>query len=137
MDEIIIRIFIIGILILVISFIIILRIFLNSFGNIIVRPKKEKVIIHDINPREKTIYLKCESVNGRYITPPKELIEYIDDVDKRTDSITILLPYDTKSISPIFFEKLFQNPMKRLGKDKFKDKFIIKSTNGYKYSNIT
>lgn len=59
----------------------------------------------------------------------------IDDIENEYDTVTIIIPDNIYSINPSFFEELFVNVVKKLGKDVFLSKFKFKSEGNYNYEN--
>lgn len=47
----------------------------------------------------------------------------LDEIEKIAEQIIIIVPEDIYSINPSFFEELFVNVVKKLGKEKFLEKF--------------
>lgn len=47
----------------------------------------------------------------------------IDEIEIKYDAVNIIIPENIYSINPSFFEELFVNVVKKLGKDKFLEKF--------------
>ena len=57
----------------------------------------------------------------------------IDTLEEQCDTIHIIIPKDVYSINPSFFEELFVNVIRKLGKDGFLKKFQFTSEGSYKY----
>jgi len=57
----------------------------------------------------------------------------IDEIEKKYDDVKIVIPPNIYSINPSFFEELFVNVVRRLGKDNFLKKFKFSSEGEYKY----
>lgn len=57
----------------------------------------------------------------------------VDEVEKEYSSVTIVIPNNVYSINPSFFEELFVNVVKKLGKDDFLEKFNFISEGSYDY----
>lgn len=57
----------------------------------------------------------------------------IDEIEKKYDSVNIIIPDNIYSINPSFFEELFVNVVLKLGKEKFTEKFNITSIGDYNY----
>lgn len=58
---------------------------------------------------------------------------HIDELEKKFDKITIIIPDQIYSINPSFFEEFLVNVVKRLGKEQFLAKFEFKSLGDYEY----
>lgn len=58
----------------------------------------------------------------------------IDNIEQEYDSISIIIPDNIYSINPSFFEELFVNVVKKLGKEKFLVKFKFNSIGDYDYN---
>lgn len=56
----------------------------------------------------------------------------IDELEKRYDSINIIIPENIYSINPSFFEELFVNVVKKIGKEEFLNKFKF-TYNGFNF----
>lgn len=57
----------------------------------------------------------------------------IDKIESEYDSVVIVIPDQVYSINPSFFEELFVNVVKKLGKEKFRAKFNFISEGDYNY----
>lgn len=57
----------------------------------------------------------------------------VDEIEKDNSSVIIVIPDNIYSINPSFFEELFVNVVKKLGKDKFLEKFNFTSEGSYDY----
>lgn len=57
----------------------------------------------------------------------------IDNIFMEYECIQIIIPEDIRSINPSFFEELFSTVVRKLGKDKFLEKFKFESRGGYSY----
>ena len=57
----------------------------------------------------------------------------IDLLEKRYESIKIIIPDNIYSINPSFFEELFVNVVLKLGKDEFLRRFEFESVGSYNY----
>ena len=57
----------------------------------------------------------------------------IDSIESSYDKVIIIIPDNVYSINPSFFEELFVNVVKKLGKDGFLSKFEFKSEGDYEY----
>lgn len=57
----------------------------------------------------------------------------IDDIENSYDNVTIIIPDNVYSINPSFFEELFINVVKKLGKERFLQKFNFISEGSYDY----
>ena len=57
----------------------------------------------------------------------------IDKLEEQYDTIQIIIPNDVYSINPSFFEELFVNVIRKLGYDRFLEKFRFISEGTYKY----
>lgn len=57
----------------------------------------------------------------------------IDSIEERFETIDIIIPDNVYSINPSFFEELFVNVVRKLGKENFLKKFKFKSEGNYKY----
>jgi restriction endonuclease Mrr len=55
----------------------------------------------------------------------------IDLIEEKCDSVEIIIPDNIYSINPSFFEELFVNVVKKLGKEKFLEKFTFISEGDY------
>ncbi len=56
----------------------------------------------------------------------------LDEIEKVAEQIIIIVPEDIYSINPSFFEELFVNVVKKLGKEKFLEKFKFEY-NGFNF----
>jgi STAS-like domain of unknown function (DUF4325) len=56
----------------------------------------------------------------------------IDNIEAESNEVIVIIPDNIYSIGPSFFEELFINSIKKLGKEKFLEKF--KFTNKGKYN---
>lgn len=57
----------------------------------------------------------------------------INSKESTFDEIEIIIPKDIYSINPSFFEELFFNVVRKLGKEKFLKKFKFTPEGNYKY----
>lgn len=57
----------------------------------------------------------------------------IDSLEKDSDQIIIIIPDNIYSIIPSFFEELFVNVVRKLGREAFLRKFRFNSLGAYKY----
>lgn len=57
----------------------------------------------------------------------------LDRIEQNNDSIEIIIPDNIYSINPSFFEELFVNVVKKLGKEEFMNKFKFTSLGDYNY----
>lgn len=57
----------------------------------------------------------------------------IDSIEERFETVHVIIPDNVYSINPSFFEELFVNVVRKLGKDGFLKKFNFKSEGHYKY----
>jgi restriction endonuclease Mrr len=57
----------------------------------------------------------------------------LDRIEQNNDSIEIIIPDNIYSINPSFFEELFVNVVKKLGKEEFMNKFKFTSLGDYDY----
>lgn len=57
----------------------------------------------------------------------------VDKIESNYSSVTIIIPNNVYSINPSFFEELFVNVVKKLGKDDFLKKFTFISQGNYDY----
>lgn len=57
----------------------------------------------------------------------------IDELEKECERINIIIPEDIYSINPSFFEELFFNVVKKIGKEEFFKRFSIEYK-GYDFS---
>ena len=57
----------------------------------------------------------------------------LDIIEQTNDSIKIIIPDNIYSINPSFFEELFVNVVRKLGKDEFLRKFEFSSLGDYDY----
>ena len=57
----------------------------------------------------------------------------IDTIEKQYNEVKIIIPDNIYSINPSFFEELFVNVVRKLGKDDFLKKFKFSSEGEYKY----
>ncbi|MDD4797113.1 MAG: DUF4325 domain-containing protein [Eubacteriales bacterium] len=67
---------------------------------------------------------------GEYVRIKSKL----DEIEKIYNIVIIVIPNNVYSINPSFFEELFVNVVKKLGKDLFMQKFIFKSEGSYDYN---
>lgn len=58
----------------------------------------------------------------------------IDFIEQNNDVVKIIIPDNLYSINPSFFEELFINVVKRLGKEAFLNKFQFQSLGDYDYN---
>jgi len=57
----------------------------------------------------------------------------IDELESQNDKIVFVIPANIYSINPSFFEELFVNVVKKLGKEAFFEKFQFSNEGEYKY----
>ena len=57
----------------------------------------------------------------------------IDEIEQSYDEVKIIIPNNIYSINPSFFEELFVNIIKRLGKENFMKKIHFTSEGDYNY----
>lgn len=57
----------------------------------------------------------------------------VDEIESLYESVDIIIPNNIYSINPSFFEELFVNVVKKLGKEKFLEKFKFTSQGNYDY----
>lgn len=57
----------------------------------------------------------------------------IDSIEAKYDRVKIIIPNQVFSINPSFFEELFINVVSKLGKEKFRSKFVFESMGEYDY----
>lgn len=57
----------------------------------------------------------------------------IDLIEAENETVEIIIPDNIYSINPSFFEELFVNVVKKLGKEKFLEKFSFISKGDYIY----
>jgi len=57
----------------------------------------------------------------------------LDRIEQDNNSVEIIIPNNIYSINPSFFEELFVNVVKKLGKEKFLEKFKFSSIGDYNY----
>lgn len=57
----------------------------------------------------------------------------IDELEASNEKIVISIPEDIYSINPSFFEELFKNVVKKLGREGFLAKFELKSNGDYDF----
>jgi hypothetical protein len=57
----------------------------------------------------------------------------IDELEQTYDIVKIIIPDNIYSINPSFFEEFLVNVVKKLGKQKFLEKFIFESKGDYEY----
>ena len=57
----------------------------------------------------------------------------IDSIEASNDKVIIVIPDNVYSINPSFFEELFVNVVKKLGKEGFLSKFEFRSEGDYEY----
>ena len=58
----------------------------------------------------------------------------IDEIEKNSTEVYIIIPDNIYSINPSFFEELFVNVVLKLGRDEFLKKFKFQSLGKYPYS---
>lgn len=61
------------------------------------------------------------------------LASKIDDMERKYESISIVIPDNIYSINPSFFEELFVNAVIKLGREPFREKFLFESQGKYNY----
>jgi len=66
---------------------------------------------------------------GEYVRKQSQ----IDIIEQNYDSVEIIIPNNIYSINPSFFEELFVNVVKKLGKEYFIEKFKFNSLGDYNY----
>lgn len=66
---------------------------------------------------------------GKFVRE-KSKLDYIEETN---DIIEFIIPDNIYSINPSFFEELFVNVVKKLGKDEFLNKFKFTSIGDYDY----
>jgi len=57
----------------------------------------------------------------------------IDKIEEKYETVVIVIPDNIYSINPSFFEELFVNVVIKLGKEKFREKFVFESLGKYNY----
>lgn len=57
----------------------------------------------------------------------------IDELEQTYDTVKIIIPDNIYSINPSFFEEFLVNVVKKLGKQKFLEKFKFESEGDYEY----
>lgn len=57
----------------------------------------------------------------------------IDDIEARYDSVVVIIPAEIYSINPSFFEELFKNVVRKLGKDRFYEKIKVRCDGKYPF----
>lgn len=57
----------------------------------------------------------------------------IDELEENSLRVKIIIPPDLYSINPSFFEEFLYNVVKKLGKEKFYEKFIFENTGEYEH----
>lgn len=57
----------------------------------------------------------------------------IDEIEPKFNEVDFIIPDNIYSINPSFFEELFINVVKRLGKEKFLKKFHFLNNGDYNY----
>lgn len=57
----------------------------------------------------------------------------IDELERYSDQITIIIPKDVYSLNPSFLEELLVNVVLKLGKEMFLEKFKFVSEGDYQY----
>lgn len=57
----------------------------------------------------------------------------IDELEKENARIKIIIPPDLYSINPSFFEEFLYNVVKKLGKDKFYERFSFENKGEYEH----
>lgn len=57
----------------------------------------------------------------------------IDDLEEKSDKVTIIIPENIRSINPSFFEEMLKNVVKKLGREGFLSKFSFLSKGTYNY----
>lgn len=58
----------------------------------------------------------------------------VDEIENMYPSVTIVIPDNVYSINPSFFEELFVNVIKKLGKEEFLKKFSFVSHGDYDFN---
>lgn len=58
----------------------------------------------------------------------------VDEIENEYSSVTIIIPKNVYSINPSFFEELFVNVVKKIGKENFLEKFNFISEGDYDYN---
>lgn len=57
----------------------------------------------------------------------------IDELEEKSDKVTIIIPENIRSINPSFFEEMLKNVVKKLGREGFLNKFSFLSNGTYNY----
>lgn len=70
---------------------------------------------------------------GRDLGRKARIASEINEIERKFDSVTIIIPNNVYSIIPSFFEELFMDVVVKLGKKKFLEKFKFVSQGSYKY----
>lgn len=80
---------------------------------------------------KKVLYQRCLLV----ATGAKKVREdsKIDKIEAENDTVEIIIPDNIYSINPSFFEELFVNVVRKLGKERFLAKFNFTSVGDYVY----
>lgn len=66
---------------------------------------------------------------GKYVREKS----HIDEIEKKYESINIIIPENIYSINPSFFEEFLVNVVRKLGKEAFLKKFKFESKGDYEY----
>lgn len=57
----------------------------------------------------------------------------IDEIEANSEIVKVVIPKDIRSINPSFFEEMFKNVVKKLGREKFLEKFQFTCEGEYNY----
>ncbi|MBN8837082.1 MAG: DUF4325 domain-containing protein [Sphingobacteriia bacterium] len=66
---------------------------------------------------------------GEYV----RIASNLDNIEKKYNTVTIVIPDNIYSINPSFFEELFVNVVLKLGANEFREKFKFESHGNYNY----
>jgi hypothetical protein len=66
---------------------------------------------------------------GKFVREKSKL----DSIEQKNDLVEIIIPNNIYSINPSFFEELFVNVVKKLGREEFLKKFKFTSLGEYDY----
>lgn len=89
--------------------------------------------------KEKQINLNDFRVTGAKVFTGRDRGEdvrkksRIDEIENSAQEINFIIPDNIYSINPSFFEELFINVVKKLGKDEFLKKFHFSNLGDYNY----
>ena len=85
--------------------------------------KDNSINLEDFRARDEKRDILAKVFTGRDRGKAVREKSKLDEIEASYDSVNIIVPEDIYSINPSFFEELFVNVVKKLGKNDFLKKF--------------